>query len=129
VCVCVWCAVFCGVFMRAHGVCVVCAFGVWCGVLCVCVCVRACMCIWCVCVCMCASAFGVVWCVWCASVCVVFCGLFVCVRACAFGVCGVVCLCVCVFLKMKEHLAGKRHADDDLQHAVVDCLNQLAADW
>ena len=26
-----------------------------------------------------------------------------------------------LFLKMKEHLAGKRHADDeDLQHAVVD---------
>jgi ABC-type amino acid transport substrate-binding protein len=30
---------------------------------------------------------------------------------------------------MKEHLAGKRHADDDLQHAVVDWLNRLAADW
>jgi hypothetical protein len=29
---------------------------------------------------------------------------------------------------MKEHLAGKRHADDDLQHAVVDWLNRLAAD-
>ena len=29
-----------------------------------------------------------------------------------------------LFLKMKEHLAGKRHADDeDLQHAVVDWLN------
>jgi hypothetical protein len=27
-----------------------------------------------------------------------------------------------------EHLAGKRHADDDLQHAVVDRLNRLAAD-
>ena len=31
---------------------------------------------------------------------------------------------------MKEHLAGKRHADDeDLQHAVVDCLNSQAAVW
>ena len=29
-----------------------------------------------------------------------------------------------LFLKMKEHLDGKRHADDeDLQHAVVDWLN------
>ena len=29
---------------------------------------------------------------------------------------------------MKEHLAGKRHADDeDLQHAVVDWLNGQAA--
>ena len=29
-----------------------------------------------------------------------------------------------LFLKMKEHLAGKRHANDvDLQHAVVDWLN------
>ena len=33
-------------------------------------------------------------------------------------------------LKMKEHLAGKRHADDeDLQHAVVDWLNSHAAVW
>jgi hypothetical protein len=30
---------------------------------------------------------------------------------------------------MKEHLAGRRHADDDLQHAVVDWLNRLATDW
>jgi hypothetical protein len=30
---------------------------------------------------------------------------------------------------MKEHLAGKRHADDDLQHAVVDWLNRLVAGW
>jgi hypothetical protein len=30
---------------------------------------------------------------------------------------------------MKEHLASKRHADDDLQHAVMDWLNGLAADW
>ena len=31
---------------------------------------------------------------------------------------------------MKEHLAGKRHADDDdLQHAVVHCLNSQAAVW
>jgi hypothetical protein len=31
---------------------------------------------------------------------------------------------------MKEHLAGKRHADDeDLQHAVVDWLNNQAAVW
>jgi hypothetical protein len=29
---------------------------------------------------------------------------------------------------MKEHLAGKRHAADDLQHAVADRLNRLAAD-
>jgi hypothetical protein len=45
--------------------------------------------------------------------------------------CSVVCVwcgVVCVFLKMKEHLAGKRHADNDLQHAVVDWLNRLAAD-
>jgi hypothetical protein len=28
---------------------------------------------------------------------------------------------------MKEHIAGKRHADDDLQHAVVGWLNRLAA--
>jgi hypothetical protein len=27
-----------------------------------------------------------------------------------------------------EHLAGKRHEDYDLQHAVVDRLNKLAAD-
>ena len=34
-----------------------------------------------------------------------------------------------LFLRM-EHLAGKRHADDeDLQHAVVDCLNSQAAVW
>ena len=32
-----------------------------------------------------------------------------------------------LFLKMKEHLAGKRHAyDEDLQHAIVDWLNM---DW
>jgi hypothetical protein len=31
---------------------------------------------------------------------------------------------------MKEHLAGKRHADDeDLQHAVMDWLNSKAAVW
>ena len=31
---------------------------------------------------------------------------------------------------MKEHLAGKRHADDeDLQHTVVDWLNSQAAVW
>jgi hypothetical protein len=30
---------------------------------------------------------------------------------------------------MKEHLAGKRHADDDLHYAVMDWLNRLAADW
>ena len=31
---------------------------------------------------------------------------------------------------MKEHLAGKRHADDeDLQHAVVERLNSQAAVW
>ena len=31
---------------------------------------------------------------------------------------------------MKEHLAGKRHADDeDLQHALVDWLNSQAAVW
>ena len=31
---------------------------------------------------------------------------------------------------MKEHLAGKRQADDeDLQHAVVDWLNSQAAVW
>ena len=31
---------------------------------------------------------------------------------------------------MKEHLAGKRHADDeDLQHAVVDWLNSQAPVW
>jgi hypothetical protein len=29
---------------------------------------------------------------------------------------------------MKEHLAGKRHAADALQHAVADRLNRLAAD-
>ena len=35
-----------------------------------------------------------------------------------------------LFLKMKEHLAGKQHADDeDLQHAVVDWLNSQAAVW
>ena len=35
-----------------------------------------------------------------------------------------------LFLKMKEHLAGKLHADDeDLQHAVVDWLNSQAAVW
>jgi hypothetical protein len=54
--------------------------------------------------------------------------------------CGVVCVCgvvwcgvvwcgvVCVFLKMKQHLAGKRHAADALQHAVVNRLNRLEAD-
>jgi hypothetical protein len=30
---------------------------------------------------------------------------------------------------MKEHPAGKRHAADGLQHAVVDWLNRLAAGW
>ena len=31
---------------------------------------------------------------------------------------------------MKEHLAGKRQAnDEDLQHAVVDWLNSQAAVW
>ena len=31
---------------------------------------------------------------------------------------------------MKEHLAGKRFTDDeDLQHAVTDCLNSQAAVW
>ena len=31
---------------------------------------------------------------------------------------------------MKEHLAGKRFADDeDLQHAVMDWLNSQAAVW
>jgi hypothetical protein len=29
---------------------------------------------------------------------------------------------------MKVHLAGKRHAADELQHAVADRLNRLAAD-
>jgi hypothetical protein len=29
---------------------------------------------------------------------------------------------------MKEQLAAKRHADDDLQHAVVGWLNRLSAD-
>jgi hypothetical protein len=29
---------------------------------------------------------------------------------------------------MKVHLAGNRHAADDLQHAVMDRLNRLAAD-
>jgi hypothetical protein len=38
--------------------------------------------------------------------------------------CGV----VCAFLKMKVHLAGKRHAADDLQHSVSDQMNRLAAD-
>jgi hypothetical protein len=44
-------------------------------------------------------------------------------------VCLCVCGVVCVFLKMKEHLAGKQDADGDLQHAVMDWLNRLAADW
>jgi hypothetical protein len=56
--------------------------------------------------------------VWCESVCVLVC------VGCACVWCGV----VCVFLKMK-HLAGKRHAADGLQHAVVYWLNRLAADW
>ena len=35
-----------------------------------------------------------------------------------------------LFLKMEEHLAGKRFTDDeDLQHAVVDWLNSQAAVW
>ena len=35
-----------------------------------------------------------------------------------------------LFLKMKEHLAGKQFTDDeDLQHAVVDWLNSQAAVW
>jgi hypothetical protein len=43
------------------------------------------------------------------------------------------CVCVwcgvrCVFFKMKQHLAGKRLAADDLQHAVADRLIRLAAD-
>jgi hypothetical protein len=53
----------------------------------VCLCVRVLMCV-----------YGVRACVWCVRECVR---------------CGV----VCVFLKIKQHLAGKRHADDDLQHA------------
>jgi hypothetical protein len=55
----------------------------------------------------------------------------VCVCACTRSrVCVRVVWCgvVCVFLKMTEHLAGKRQADDALQHAVVDRLNRLAAD-
>jgi hypothetical protein len=110
----------------------VCAFGVWCGVF-VCACVRACLCIWCVCACMCVCVFGVCSVLWC-----------LCVRAqvsvCVCGVwCFLVCLCVhaCVRCVVwcsvchfeDEHLAGKRHTDDDLQHAVVDWLNRLAADW
>jgi hypothetical protein len=96
--------VFCGVCVFC-GVFVcayerVCAW--WCGVFCVCV----------VCLCMC---FHLV-CMWC----VVFCACLWCICVCG----------VCVFLKMKEHLAGKRHADDDaLQHAVVDWLNRLATYW
>ena len=35
-----------------------------------------------------------------------------------------------LFLKTKEHLAGKRFTDDeDLQHAVVDGLDSQAAVW
>jgi hypothetical protein len=35
-----------------------------------------------------------------------------------------------LFLKMKEHLAGKRHADDeDLRRAVMDWFNSQAAVW
>jgi len=35
-----------------------------------------------------------------------------------------------LFLKMKEHLAGKLFTDDeDLQHAVMDWLNSQAAVW
>jgi hypothetical protein len=30
---------------------------------------------------------------------------------------------------MKKHLAGKRHADDDLRRAVMDWLNSQAAVW
>jgi hypothetical protein len=29
---------------------------------------------------------------------------------------------------MKQHFAGKRHAADDLQHAVADRLNRMAAE-
>jgi hypothetical protein len=83
----------------------------------------------------------------------VFCGVFVRERSCAWArlvwvsvrACVVVvCVCVvcvscacvrvvwygvvCVFFKMKEHLAGKRHAADALQHAVAVRLNRLAAD-
>jgi hypothetical protein len=107
---------------------------VWCGVVFCVVCVSVCACV-------------CVWCVRVVCMCVVFCGVFVCACVCVRGCvcvwcvrvwCFVVCLCVrawlrcgvvCVFLKMKEHLAGKRHAAHDLQHAVVDCLNRLAADW
>jgi hypothetical protein len=35
-----------------------------------------------------------------------------------------------LFLKMEEHIAGKRHADDeDLRRAVMDLLNSQAAVW
>jgi hypothetical protein len=86
---------------------------------CVLACAHVCVvCVWCVCVCLrVVCVRGVLWCV---CVCVCACG--VCVRMVWCGV-------VCVFLKMKEHLAGKRHADDDLQHTIVDRLNRLAADW
>jgi hypothetical protein len=64
-------------------------------------------------------------------VCVV-CACVWCLRARGVRVraCRVVCACgvVCVFLKMKEHLPSKLHAADDLQHAVADRLNRLAAD-
>jgi hypothetical protein len=48
--------------------------------------------------------------VWCLCVRICVCA---CVRC---GVC-VWCGVVCIFLKMKQHLAGKIHAGDDLQHA------------
>jgi hypothetical protein len=77
-----------------------------------------------VCVCVCARVvFGVLWCV-----CVYG---RMCVRVvCACEWCGVCVWCgvVCVFLKMKQHLAGKRHAAYALQHAVADRLGRLAAD-
>jgi hypothetical protein len=90
-----------------------CVFGVcmvWWVVFCgVCVCVRVCL----VCVC---------------GVCMCVCGV-VCLRVCACGVCVCVwCSVECVILKKKEHLAGNRHAADDLQHPVVDRLNRLAAE-
>jgi hypothetical protein len=85
------------------GVCVV-----FCGVS---VCVRCGVCgvMWCVCVCACSA-----------------CG--VCVRA-VWCVCVMWCVVVCVFLNMKEHIDGRRHSDDDLQHAVLYWLNRLAAEW
>jgi hypothetical protein len=52
--------------------------------------------------------------VWCFVVCLCLRVVCLCVRACAcVRACGV----VLVFLKIKQLLAGKRHADDDLHHA------------